>query len=169
MFRAFSSSGPSRPRCCLRRFCSSAGSGSRRLPVNDLPNVDFPDDLGDRPSARRQSRKSWPTPWRCRSSASSAGSPGIDEMTSNSTNGNTRITLHVLAEARHRFRRPGRADGDFSGHSPPAGRHARSADAAQAESRRCAGSDTRRQGASMSRCPSSTSSPTPISPSAFPP
>ena len=49
--------------------------GFTTLPVNDLPNVDFPTISVTAELARRESRRSWPTPWRCRSSASSARSP----------------------------------------------------------------------------------------------
>ena len=129
------------------------------LPVNDLPNVDFP-------TITVTARLPGASP---EVMANTVAQPlerefsriaGVDEMTSSSTSGNTRITLTFSLEARHRLRRAGRADGDFAGDSPASRRHAGAARAAQGQSGRRTGADPCACRRSTCRCRSSTNSPT---------
>ncbi len=134
--------------------------GFTTLPVNDLPNVDFPTITvtarlpGANPEVMANTVA---LPLEREFSRIS----GVDEMTSIIRPTAIRASRCTFSpEARYRFGSAGRADGDLAGHPPPAGRHARSADAAQAQSGRCAGPDPRASRRSMCRCRSWTSSPT---------
>ena len=47
----------------------------RQLPVSDLPNVDYPDHLGERRACRARAPRRWRPRWRRRSRSSSRPSP----------------------------------------------------------------------------------------------
>ena len=91
----------------------------RLLPVNDLPNVDFPtiQVTASLPGANPDTMASAvATPLERQFSTIA----GVDSMTSTNGTGTTQITIQFNLSRRHRRRGPGRAGGHFPGLPPAA-------------------------------------------------
>ncbi len=104
-----------------------------RLPVNDLPAVDYPviQVQADYPGASPETV------------ANNIATPlerqfmqinGLELVTSKSTQGHTSLTLQFCSQQKHRCRRHRCADRDLTGDRQPAGRFAFTADFFQNQS-----------------------------------
>ena len=106
--------------------------GYRELAVSDLPNVDYPDDPGDRGPARRESRHDG----RCRGHA--AGKAVLHDRRHRFDDVDQHAGQHVdhlavRSEPQHRRRGAGRAGGDLARVGAAPAEHADAADVPESE------------------------------------